>query len=104
MLLNIDGEPIWSPIPENDLQSAVNTNWDLFQHAPSKTFYLRNEQSWMTATDVKGPWAPVTKLPPSFEKLPADENWKDVKAERPGQEAERQQRAEGVRLARAMPS
>ena len=32
VLVNIDGEPIWSPIPENDLRSAVNTNWDLFEH------------------------------------------------------------------------
>ena len=45
VLVNIDGEPIWSPIKENDLKFAVNTNWDLFQHEPTKTFYLRNEQT-----------------------------------------------------------
>ena len=32
ILVNLDGEPIWAPIKQNDLQSAVNTNWDLFQH------------------------------------------------------------------------
>ena len=37
VLVNIDGEPVWTPIPENDLKSAVNTNWDLFEHAPTKT-------------------------------------------------------------------
>ena len=36
VLVNIDGEPIWSPIKENDLKFAVNTNWDLFQHGPTK--------------------------------------------------------------------
>ena len=56
VLVNIDGEPIWAPIPQNDLSSAVNTNWDLFQHGPTKTFYLRNDQVWLKATDVKGPW------------------------------------------------
>ena len=86
VLVNIDGEPIWSPIPQNDLRSAVNTNWDLFEHGPSKTYYLRNDRMWMKASDVKGPWTPAGKLPPSFDKLPADENWKDVKATLPGQQ------------------
>ena len=43
VLVNLDGDPIWSPIKDNDLRFAVNTNWDLFDHAPTKTFYLRNE-------------------------------------------------------------
>ena len=30
VLVNIDGEPVWSPIQGNDLKFAVNTNWDLF--------------------------------------------------------------------------
>ena len=34
---------------------------------------------------MKGPWTPAGKLPASFDKLPADENWKDVKATLPGQ-------------------
>ena len=42
VIVNLDGEPIWSPIKENDLKFAVNTNWDLFQHGPTSTFYLRN--------------------------------------------------------------
>ena len=84
VLVNIDGEPVWSPIPQNDLTSAVNTNWDLFQHGPTKTYYLRNETVWLTATDLKGPWTLAGKLPESFAKLPNDENWKDVKASLPG--------------------
>ena len=58
VLVNIDGEPIWSPIPQNDLRSAVNTNWDLFEHGPSKTYYLRNDRMWLKASDVKGPVGP----------------------------------------------
>ncbi len=85
VLVNLDGEPIWSPIRENDLKFAVNTNWDLFQHGPTKTFYLRNEKAWLKAADIAGPWGPAGKLPESFGKLPADENWKDVKAALPGQ-------------------
>ena len=84
VLVNIDGDPIWSPIKDNDLKFAVNTNWDLFQHEPTKVYYLRNEQSWLQASDIKGPWTAAAKLPESFKKLPADDNWKDVKAALPG--------------------
>jgi hypothetical protein len=80
-----DGEAIWSPIKDNDLKFAVNTNWDLFQHEPTKTFYLPNEKAWLKATVLAGAWSPAGQLPGSFTKLPADENWKDVKAALPGQ-------------------
>jgi hypothetical protein len=84
ILINLDGDVIWSPIKEVDLRYAVNTNWDLFEHGPSKTFYLRYEASWLRATAVTGPWGAAGKLPESFTKLPADENWKEVKAAIPG--------------------
>ena len=72
VLVNIDGAPVWSPIPNNDLRFAVNTNWDLFEHAPSKTFYLRHGTSWLQAASVPGPWTVARALPGSFAKLPAD--------------------------------
>ena len=92
MLVNIDGEPIWSPIPQNDLQSAVNTNWDLFQHVPTKTFYVRNDKVWMKTTGiVKGPWVPAGTLPESFKKLPNDDNWKEVRDSLPGRKVSPEQ-------------
>jgi hypothetical protein len=84
VIVNLDGDPIWSPIKENDLKFAVNTNWDLFQHEPTSTYYLRKDDSWLKAADVKGPWSPAGQLPESFKKLPAEENWKEVKAHVPG--------------------
>jgi hypothetical protein len=84
VIVNLDGEPIWSPISNNDLKYAVNTNWDLFQHAPSNTLYLRNNDTWLKAADLKGAWTPAGKLPESFTKLPAEDNWKEVKAALPG--------------------
>jgi hypothetical protein len=84
VIVNLDGEPIWSPIKENDLKFAVNTNWDLFQHGPTKTYYLRNDKSWLKTADIQGLWIPAGTLPESFKKLPAEENWKDVKANLPG--------------------
>ena len=84
VLVNIDGDAIWSPIPSNDLKYAVNTNWDLFEHEPTKTYFLRHEKVWLKASTLKGPWTAAGTLPGSFSKLPADENWKDVKSALPG--------------------
>ena len=80
VLVNFDGDPIWSPIKENDLRFAVNTNWDVFQHPPSNMYYLRVNTSWLKAPAVEGPWTPAGPLPDSFAKLPDDDNWKDVRA------------------------
>jgi hypothetical protein len=88
VLVNIDGDPVWSPIRENDLKFAVNSNWDIFKHEPTKTFYLRNDAAWLKTSDLTGgQWEPAGKLPESFNKLPADDNWKDVKANLPGKGA-----------------
>jgi hypothetical protein len=84
ILVNFDGEPIWSPVKENDLKFAINTNWDLFQYTQTNIYYLRNSDTWLKASNVKGPWEPAGKLPKSFKKLPAEENFKDVKANLPG--------------------
>ena len=84
VLVGFDGEPIWSPIQGSDLTYAVNTNWDVFQHAPSKTLYLRHDVVWLKATALAGPWLPAGTLPESLTRLPQDENWKTVKASLPG--------------------
>ena len=67
VIVNLDGEPIWSPIKDNDLKYAVNTNWDLFQHVPTNTYYLRNDTSLAEGgRPRKGPWTPAGTLPGSF--------------------------------------
>jgi hypothetical protein len=85
LIVNLDGEPVWSPIEKNDLRFAVNTNWDLFEHRPSNTFFLRHGKSWLSAAAINGPWKAAGKLPASFSQLPADTNWNEVKAALPGQ-------------------
>src|SRR4051812_37642486 len=84
VLVNVDGDPIWSPIKGNDLQYAVNTNWDLFQHTPTHTLYLRVNDTWLKAAALQGPWTYAGPLPDSFGKLPNDPNWKDAKGALPG--------------------
>jgi hypothetical protein len=84
VLVNVDGDPIWSPIQGNDLQYAVNTNWDLFQLASAQTLYLRANDTWLKAPALNGPWTYAGLLPDSFYKLPNDPNWGPVKGALPG--------------------
>ncbi len=84
VLVNLDGDPIWSPIAGNDLEYAVNTNWDLFRHGPMKTFFLRATDTWMKAPAIDGPWTYAGRLPASFFKLPNDGNFADAKGALPG--------------------
>ncbi len=80
VLVNFDGKPVWSPVKDLDLKLAVNTNWDVFEHPASQTFYLRDQDSWLQAPAVEGPWRAAGRLPASFARLPADDGWKDVRA------------------------
>ena len=100
VLVNVDGDPIWSPIQGNDLQYAVNTNWDLFQHAPTRTLYLRATDTWLKAPALQGPWTYAGLLPDSFFKLPNDANWNAVEGCAAGQEDRAERRAQGLRHAR----
>jgi len=84
ILVNFDGDPVWSPIKDNDLKFAVNTNWDVFQLESASTIYLRHDNTWLKAASLKGPWSAAGQLPASFPKLPKDDNWSDVVAALPG--------------------
>ena len=84
VIVNIDGDPVWSPITGTDLKYAVNTNWDLFELETAKTFYLRHNTTWLKAASLDGAWTPAGTLPESFKKMPADDNWTEVKAAIPG--------------------
>jgi hypothetical protein len=83
-LVVFDGEPVLAPIAGSSLSFAVNTNWDVFFDAGSKTWYLLNNGGWLAAPDAKGPWMPAGNLPPAFAALPADANFADVKKQIPG--------------------
>jgi hypothetical protein len=80
ILVNFDGEPIWSSIQGVDLKFAVNTNWDVFQHGDANDYYLRVNDAWLVAHSIKGPWTSAGKLPGSFNLLPDNGNWTEAKA------------------------
>lgn len=79
VLLMVEGQPVLSPISKTDLQFVVNTNWDLFYEKSKKRYYLLVNSTWLTATDLKGPWTVTGTLPKDMSKLPEGQNWDEVK-------------------------
>lgn len=79
ILLTVQGQPVLAPIEKTDLEFVVNTNWDLFFDKSKKAYYLLAEGMWLTAQNLNGPWAPATPLPKDMSKLPAGQNFDDVK-------------------------
>ena len=84
------GEPQFQPVvaDEPDLMFALNTNWDVFYAPSSKRYYLLNEDHWLTSTSAEGPWTVATELPARLNKLPADDNWAEVRKHVPAKKSE----------------
>ncbi|MEP4079689.1 hypothetical protein [Haloferula sp.] len=83
------GEPAFEPVGDTGLLFATNTNWDVFMTTgDSVSYYLRIEENWyVTSSPEEESWKPAGQLPVSFSKLPAEENWEEVKANIPGKPA-----------------
>jgi len=79
ILVIIDGEPLRVDIDKTDLQKVVNTNWDLFCDKKGSRYYLRDDKVWLSASGLAEGWSPVTKLPKDFSKLPATEQYAEVR-------------------------
>lgn len=79
------GKPRFRAVGDTGLMAAVNTNWDLFLDPSTGTHYLLFNDSWLTTSDLTSTsWKPTGRLPDGFSKLPADDNWSDVRAAIPG--------------------
>ena len=79
VLVIIDGDPINFDIENTDLQKVLNTNWDLFLDKKTKVYYLRDDKVWLSAKQLSDAWTPVKKMPNGFAKLPATEQYQEVR-------------------------
>lgn len=86
VLINFMGEPKFEAVKGGGgLLFAVNTNWDILLEVGSSKYYLLNGDNWLVTGDIaKGPWKTARSLPKSFNKLPNNDNWKEVKKNIPG--------------------
>lgn len=90
VLVLFDGEPVFAELDDARLEFAVNTNWDIFRHKTRltrrSTYYLLNEETWLEASSLAGPWAPADDLPGAFQDLPATESFAAARENIPGAE------------------
>jgi hypothetical protein len=79
LLLIVDGDPAFAPVEGTDLEFVVNTNWDLFREKSSKNYFLLATKGWLTSKDPAGPWTATQSLPKDMARLPAGQNFDDVR-------------------------
>ncbi len=79
ILLLVEGETVQAKIDKTDLEFVVNANWDVFFDKDKKNYFLLNNKTWLTSKALSGPWGITRTLPKDMAKLPANENWDDVK-------------------------
>jgi len=66
ILVMIAGEPQLQAVvkDKSELMFVANTNWDIFYEPGDKRYYLLNQESWLTSTDlINGPWTPAGPCP-----------------------------------------
>ena len=82
ILVQTNGDASLAPVQNTTgLSFVVNSNWDILTETGQSTYYLRDEQSWLSATSLDGEWSAVDTLPAAFSGLPADdESWTDARA------------------------
>jgi hypothetical protein len=85
-LIQLTGEPQFSPIDGTKLLYVTNTDGDLFMSVPEQRFYLLLSGRWFAATKLDGPWASLsgTKLPADFARIPPEDPKGTVLASVPG--------------------
>ena len=82
-----DGQPVYSQIPDTQLEYATNTNSVVFVYKPTQQFYYLTAGRWFSAADLQGPWTYATpNLPADFAKIPQSNPASAILATVPGTE------------------
>jgi hypothetical protein len=67
VLISIDGEPRLADSQEKNVQRVTNTPYTILYETRAKNYYLfADENSWYTATSIKGNWQPADAVPDSI--------------------------------------
>lgn len=81
ILLLVNGEPVKAPIANSNLEFVVNANWPLFLEQGSSAYYLFDGKGWQTSNMLQGGiWKGTSQLPKQMAKVPANENFSNLKA------------------------
>ncbi|MCI0595830.1 MAG: hypothetical protein L0Z48_04725, partial [candidate division Zixibacteria bacterium] len=78
ILLIFDGDPLFAPIANTELEFTVNTNWDIFFDKTDSSFYLLAGDVWLASPDIFSGWQMAEELPQNIYSLPKEKNWERV--------------------------
>lgn len=79
LIVLLHGEPALAPVGDAGLLFAANTNWPLFRTGADGAWYLRDNDTWLTAGDLGGPWGWAEALPESLVQLPQTDDWRSTR-------------------------
>lgn len=85
VLVSIDGQPVWTAVPNSSLARAINTR-ALLLRDKSGMLYIHLLDGYMQAYTLGGPWTVATKAPKDADDLAqqlAKENLVDLMAPAP---------------------
>jgi hypothetical protein len=86
-IILFDGQPVYTQIPDTQLQYATNTSSVVFVYKPTQQFYYLTAGRWFSAPDLQGPWTYATpNLPADFPKIPPSSPASAILATVPGTE------------------
>ncbi|HYX53663.1 MAG TPA: hypothetical protein VE783_09425, partial [Candidatus Limnocylindrales bacterium] len=85
-LIEIKGEPQFSPIEGTRLLYVINTDGDVFLNLQERHYYVLLAGRWFTAPTLAGPWefVPGSNLPLDFARIPGGHSKTAVLASIPG--------------------
>jgi hypothetical protein len=87
-ILLFTGQPVYTKVPQTQLEYATNTDSVVFVYTPTQQFYYLTAGRWFSATDLQGPWTYATpNLPADFSKIPSSSPASAILASVPGTEA-----------------
>ena len=86
-IILFDGQPVYTQIPNTQLEYATNTRSVVFVYKPMQQFYYLTAGRWFSASDLQGPWTYATpNLPSDFAKIPTSSPASAILATVPGTE------------------
>ena len=90
ILVGFFGSPVLEQIEDvPELSYVTNTNWDIFYHDATSTYFLLYEESWLQSRNIYSEsWEAAASLPAVFNQLPATKQWESVRKNVPGKQIE----------------
>src|SRR5215472_12384231 len=86
-IILFDGQPVYTQVPDTQLEYAKNTSSVVFVYKPTQQFYYLTAGRWFRAAALQGPWTYATQdLPPDFAKIPSSSPASGILASVPGTE------------------